>query len=784
MQVTPLHEEAAEELLLMTAARPAYANTTNISESAGEAKARKQVLRELGYLPAAISVVGGILRGSFGSPQISCETYLQRCDEARDEDLEERPILSNYDSVWRAFEICFQHFLSEQTTNSRRATHLAYFVASFDDASNIKDIVQLYRQAARRVDQVKINSESTGSTVMRELRFLDHSFFRRSFDKLVSANFITGNWSKGGDDYVPYIEMHSLFKRWLQRKHTGQIDCLLHPKLWLLGFGMCRQLEQTGVETDRHSSLKSELRASMATHWEHLSGNSVPNHEAVVPFVLDAMRGLAQSIEHLPVNTEQQPGLATYSDTLQDSMRGVYDERINAIDWNTLFDEFIEQLEDQVEWAVNDTTADFQLKDFFLRTLDECGCLPIAFRIAASDELQLGGQVELIGELKNNLVLNIQSLLSACFGSEEIEEVANMCHVPHNERRSIGEKWVTRWSKDVSAIIKRGFDDAFSTVCRHGIAPGPPTPTTETSGTGLATLFAGFSTSHPRNIFFATLRRVITALTEELLIDSGAMDVLETKHTEIRDACERAIRRGLADRAAAVFYFEPLSSESDQNTAFSMLWQLAWGGRVAGGLADWVGSVVMDSISQDLQDASIEELERFLLPHCLSIAPQLAESIKRDSGARIIFLNWISSGWVDLPDDEARGGDALPGSGGLGGNIHEAFGIVRVQAADAMRAVYVGSQKASSCEAVRRALGGIFDCRRALHHDIMRRLARPGLDDRTGIGPFFAKVFLEECDKELATIYSVLTDETSLANKEELEGLQQVERNWKMQKDD
>ncbi|KAH6873475.1 hypothetical protein B0T10DRAFT_466260 [Thelonectria olida] len=687
MQVTPLDEKAAEELLLMTAARLANVNTANISESKGEAQARKQLLRELGYLPAAISVVGGILRGSLGSPQISCEMYLQRCDQARDEDLEESSTLTNYHSVWKAFEICFRCFLSDRTQNSIRAAYLAYFVASFEDASNLQDGIQLYRLATR--EEIK-------------------------------------------DDHVPYIEMHSLFKRWLQRTYAGEISPLLRPKLWLLGFGMCRQLEQNGVETNRRSSLKSELRASIVTHGEHWSDNAGSNHEVVMPFILGAMRGLAQSIQHLPVDTQQQPGLATYSETLRDSVSEVYDDLINAIDWTAIFDVFIHQLNDEVESAVE-----------------------FESRIAASNELQLGGQIQPIEELKNEIVHNIRSLLSPCFGLEVTDAVAHMCNVSHDERRSRGQSWVERWADDVAAILKRGFDEAFSTVCQHGIAPGAPTPTTETAGTGLATLFAGFSTSHPRNIFFATLRQVIAALTEEPLIDSDAMDALEAKSIEIRDVCESAIRRGLGDRAGEVFHFKLVSSEADHPAGFSMLWQLAWAGCVASGLADWVGLVVMDSTSQDLKDTCIEELERFLRPHCASVAPELADNIKDELVVRNIFLNWISSGWVDLPDDDASGDDEPQGSGGLGLDIDEAFGILRVQTTEALQAVYSGSQQASSREAVSRALGGIVDCRRALHHDIMRRLARPGLNDRTGMGPFFAKMFLEKCDTELGTIFSV-----------------------------
>ncbi|KAF9777055.1 hypothetical protein IL306_004667 [Fusarium sp. DS 682] len=405
-------------------------------------------------------------------------------------------------------------------------------------------------------------------------------------------------------------------------------------------------------------------------------------------------------------------------------------------------------------------------------------------RAAASGEFQLCGQIPLIEELKSVIVYNIQSLMLACFGSEATNAVVDMCYAPRDERDSKGQRWVERWAGDVSAIFKRSFDEAFSSVCRQDIAPETPTPNTDTTGTGLATLFAGFSTSHPRNIFFATLRRVIAAVTKELLIDSDAMDILEANCAEIRDVCEKAIRRRLGTRADEVFHFEPLSSEANRPTCFSMLWELAWGSRVVGGFTDWVASVAMDSISRDLKDASTEELERFLQPYCECMAPRLAGDIKDDSEVRNIFLNWISSGWIDLPDDDSNGGDLPQGDEGLELDVHEAFGTLRGQITETLQAVYAGSQQDASREAICRALGSVFDYRRVLHRDIMRRLARPGLNDRTGMGPFFAKVFLEECDKELVTIFSVLVDEeTSVTSEAELRALQQVERNWGIRAD-
>src|SRR3569833_1836838 len=78
MQVPPLDEKDAEELLLMTATRGADVSRAKNLESAAEVHARKRGVRELGYPPVAISIVGGILRGSLGSSPTSSDGYIRR----------------------------------------------------------------------------------------------------------------------------------------------------------------------------------------------------------------------------------------------------------------------------------------------------------------------------------------------------------------------------------------------------------------------------------------------------------------------------------------------------------------------------------------------------------------------------------------------------------------------------------------------------------------------------------------------------------------------------------
>ena len=774
MQVSPLTEEDAVELLAMTAARPPRDHLTNAPITAVEKAARKRVVRDLGYLPVAISIVGAILRGSFWSPPISCETYLRRCDESREEDLEEASLLTNYPSVWRAFDICFQKIVSDDSPSAKRAAALAFCIASFHDSSNIKDCVTLYRLLAHQELQVRPSGESTNTKVFKELRFLDRDFLRRSFDRLASANLITGNWARSNDDHVPYMEMHSLVRKWLRRTHSAMTNSFLCSKLWLLGFGMYQQLEQTGADTRRYNAFKLELQASIQSNQGSWPVSVVPTHETAAAFVLESVAGLGKSLEYLPASLPEQHDLATYSDALRTAIRDAWDDQVSYVEWTSVLEDFMDQLDEQVEWAVKfdcGRNPDYQLKHFFLETLDSAGCLPIAFDLAAPYQLQLGGQIGLIEDFKSEATHAIGTLLSNCLSLQATIEAAELPDVPgENRDHQLIRSWLEKWADDLSNLVKRGLDQTFDVICSQTRI----TEAHERGATVAATLSSNFSASFPRNIFFALLRRAIVDTVQDALGESGALEALDLKRHEMRDRCEQAIRRALGDRAEEVFSPQLAIAGPANPILFSILWDLAWSGRFACGLKDWIGSVIMNSISENLQRAVTQQLEDFLIIYCGSNAHYLAEEVKFDSGFRNIFRNWISSGGIDLPDKE------LDVDGRPDTDVHETFDKVRASALGIARSFYAGDQHALSTEAaVLDGLKDIFECRRALHDHIMWRLSRPGLNDQTGLGPLFAKMFLEECDNELAIVFRVLGYVSTVAYREELDRFQQIERVWR-----
>ena len=60
----------------------------------------------------------------------------------------------------------------------------------------------------------------------------------------------------------------------------------------------------------------------------------------------------------------------------------------------------------------------------------------------------------------------------------------------------------------------------------------------------------------------------------------------------------------------------------------------------------------------------------------------------------------------------------------------------------------------------------------------MDRLNRPDLTDRTGMGPFFAKMLFEDCDKSLRLACSILQHGTSEDFIGDLDHLVQMENAW------
>jgi hypothetical protein len=104
------------------------------------------------------------------------------------------------------------------------------------------------------------------------------------------------------------------------------------------------------------------------------------------------------------------------------------------------------------------------------------------------------------------------------------------------------------------------------------------------------------------------------------------------------------------------------------------------------------------------------------------------------------------------------------------------------QTMSAMKHIYDGRANVANEGAAVQALKSTFHCRKAIHNKVMDRLNQPELTDRTGMGPFFAKMHFKDCDKSLRLVCSVLQHGTSEDFAESLDHLIRVENAWNFSK--
>lgn len=260
------------------------------------------------------------------------------------------------------------------------------------------------------------------------------------------------------------------------------------------------------------------------------------------------------------------------------------------------------------------------------------------------------------------------------------------------------------------------------------------------------------SSSDPRNTFFAVLRRSVKAATEQFLEFCSAVKILSEQKDTFRDTCERAIRKGFSDRATDAFHSEPLSAEAGTDTLFSMLWELAWPGRFPGDLDNLIAAKVFEAITDDLKDAAKQgfsnTFENYLCDNSLFVK-ELAYEVFSTSAIQNMFPNWISSGWIDPLSDNEDSDDEEPTYINL---LHKS----KKQTMSAMKSVYDNHKHVEDEGTTVQTLKLTFNCRKATHDEVMYRLNQSELTDRTGLGPFFAKMHFEECDNSLRLACTVL----------------------------
>jgi hypothetical protein len=301
--VNRLDERGGEQLLLnylSTSPRLKQAESSSQdTEDSNESDMRRRIVNELGGFPVPISAIGAFLRNSRNA-STSCRDFLTWAQQDREMFLQRQSISTGYpSSVWKAFEFAFSGLLSSDEELNHVAS-LIFLVASCENGSNLAEYSDLYRQWLEfGHDQKPMPELSTG--ISRGLGFLRPGLLDDALYQLEGINMITAHWTQRGQGtFVPYIEMHSTIKKWVQHRNPGEVSGWTLSKLWLLGFGMYDQMirGQMGLEATKFRSLsegiKSELNCDNSFECENQALG------VLLLFLVEAQSYLFKSIEHLP----------------------------------------------------------------------------------------------------------------------------------------------------------------------------------------------------------------------------------------------------------------------------------------------------------------------------------------------------------------------------------------------------------------------------------------------------------------------------------------------------
>lgn len=774
LHVNALEGHTAQDLLNTYIISRPGPDTTNRGHQeelpVGENEARRRVVKELGGLPLAISVVGASMRGDNGIPSLNCQAYLTWSDEDKVILLEQDPRHQPYSSsVWKAFTFAFQKILSG-TKGYQHTSSMAEFIASCENASNLAEYFRLYR-----LFQSNNPGKSSGLTAINQIRFLENGLFELTIAELAAVSMITLNMTRDSPGSLPHIEMHSLVRKWLECRNHNNVLMYTAPKIWLVGFGMYDQMVRNQVGLKQFEPCMREIKTSLTKNLGKLPQNScVPPAQIVSPFLLEAQKHLSKSIGFLPAGSEQLRRLRQFSEMLESEITKSYDHHLADIDWHSVFQGFVEEFSEQVEYAVESDakSQNYMLKDHFLETLESHGCIPIAFRAAAPFEMSYVGKTSLIEDISMEITARTECLLKIFLNRKSFKQVAQ---IAHESSSAAILQWKERWEHDVEEIVRRCLSEVLTERC-----PVSSPANTAAENRNLGGFFRAMTTSSdPRNAFFAILRQAIKAATREFLTRSPAIQILDTQQDTFRDSSESALRKALADRAQPIFFSEPLSSEAKHSTGFSMLWHLAWPARFPGGLKDLIAQQVVDFISDDLKEAAktgfIAAFERHCQPGssrgASNLAEDLAEEIFDASSLGDLFPNWISSSWIDLPDESDASNDGSE-------PIHtKLLDDAQLCTYGAMQAIYHNHAGGTPHDLAVQALKRTLECRKELHNVVMRRLNQPGLTDQTGMRAFFAKLNFEDCDKALGLASTVLKN-GSRRDQVALERLAWIENMW------
>jgi hypothetical protein len=783
MQVTPLDDDAGQDLLTTVLSTLSNNGDQENALHSDERAVLRNIVQCLGGLPLAISIVGTFLRISLG---ITRQGYLSRFSEEAKSLLGRSRSLPDYpNSVWEAFQISFNELLNNEDEPWSSARAMAFFIASLDERSALNEWIRI----CHRVSCSAHPHPRSRSNFVDTLGFLEtENKFLLSFQTLTSVNLITFDPTYGRSEKLPSIEMHSLIRDWLRSKPQIQPAQYLDTRLWLLGFVIHEDLLQTQMSSGRYDLLTLDLLQRVRElNVIHDSGSGHPGDlDICFPFLIRVIDQFRASLGFLQPGSEPYQRLfQAMSNRLASEMRDYFVDELKHLEWDTIFDDFTSEAEQQVEFALEKYPGgrNFDLIKFFVEALDENASLAIAFNTIAPEELKSFSHIALIESIKQQIVYELRRSTVDYLNKEALQQAVNIFRGSKEEAHDLIINWEREWTKDVVAMIRENFRQVVRRLIpelalqndgiRSQSSFGTSNNTTQQRETHNSYRAIAEDTTL-MNAFFATLHRSALQATQNYLDNSATLETLQSKRHNIGNRMKTVILQTLGDQAV----------EKRKIDCFHLLWEIGWGARFDACLPDWIGAEIVDSISEALNKAARKGLEegfRTIYKTCVPppmeelIISQFMEEIwDNNSSVSLCFPNWILSGWFTSP---ATGVDQKGVEEALSGCC-EALDQAWCAITQAMHMTYGSAEATRKHDTISRAIKGIIRCRKELHTVAMIPLTKPDVDDETGLGPYLGMLTFQESDSFLFGLQHVVgRDMFSGLEKKTLEELIEKEQN-------
>jgi hypothetical protein len=425
IEVPPLDEDSALSLLRNGIIGPRLTSTQQSHpQTRAEEVAQRNVVRQVGYLPLAITLVGAYLNDN---PEHSCEWYMKAQSSVKNTRIMGvPPAFTGYPlSVWQSFEMSLQSLRLRE--DSPTSLMLLYFIAACGDIGSFSELRYLCRHVSNNLEDDDIGA-------LRELQKVSNSNEElfAALKPLFSLSLIQGNGSMriGSDNELLLYSIHGLIVEWIQYKYLSECGRAFQSILLVL---RCMATSILRTE-DQPSSIgyKRFLRQILLTCQKSptlIASAPVSLSEAALPFITQAYQALRGACTQLNAGPDPRDAFETYEEKLREDISNYFSEQ-GHVDWRDYFSAIINGFPTELRDAIEHDSQDrkYLVMDF-IASLDKHECFAATFDRIIPSEWELAmffpDNIQSIVELREVLPLKVKEKVLRGIDSDTQEKLEN-----------------------------------------------------------------------------------------------------------------------------------------------------------------------------------------------------------------------------------------------------------------------------------------------------------------------------------------------------------------------